>query len=217
MASKDKGLLVVLSAPAGCGKDTVLAEVKKSDQNVKQSISMTTRLPREGEQDGVDYYFTSVADFENKISENGFLEYVKYGVNYYGTPKKAIEEMVDSGKTVILKIEVEGAGNVRKIYPDAVSIFIMPPSFTELSRRLKNRGTETEEDICRRLKIAEDEMQRANEYNYIVINDDLSVCVNDVLSIIKAERLKYSNMQEKIEEIINNWFERKLNLCLIQI
>ena len=204
MASKDKGLLVVLSAPAGCGKDTVLAEVKKSDQNVKQSISMTTRLPREGEQDGVDYYFTSVADFENKISENGFLEYVKYGVNYYGTPKKAIEEMVDSGKTVILKIEVEGAGNVRKIYPDAVSIFIMPPSFTELSRRLKNRGTETEEDICRRLKIAEDEMQRANEYNYIVINDDLSVCVNDVLSIIKAERLKYSNMKEKIEEIINN-------------
>jgi guanylate kinase len=204
LASKDKGLLVVLSAPAGCGKDTVLAEVKKADSNVKQSISMTTRLPREGEQDGVDYYFTSVSDFENKISENGFLEYVKYGVNYYGTPKKAIEEMVDSGKTVILKIEVEGAGNVRKIYPDAVSIFIMPPSFTELSRRLKNRGTETQEDICRRLKIAEDEMQRAKEYNYVVINDDLSVCVNDVLSIIKAERLKYSNMQEKIKEIINN-------------
>ena len=217
MASKDKGLLVVLSAPAGCGKDTVLAEVKKVDENVKQSISMTTRFPREGEKDGVDYYFTSQEDFENKIKENGFLEYVKYGVNYYGTPKKAIEEMVDSGKTVILKIEVEGAGNVRKIYPDAVSIFIMPPSFTELSRRLKKRGTETEEDICRRLKIAEDEMQRAKEYNYIVINDDLSVCVNDVLSIIKAERLKYSNMQEKIEEIINNWFERKLNLCLIQI
>ncbi len=204
MASKDKGLLVVLSAPAGCGKDTVLAEVKKADGNVKQSISMTTRLPREGEKDGVDYYFTSQDDFENKIKEDGFLEYVKYGVNYYGTPKKTIEEMVDSGKTVILKIEVEGAGNVRKIYPDAVSIFIMPPSFSELSRRLKNRGTETEEDICRRLKIAEDEMQRAKEYNYIVINDDLSVCVNDVLSIIKAERLKYNNMQEKIEEIINN-------------
>lgn len=217
MASKDKGLLVVLSAPAGCGKDTVLAEVKKVDENVKQSISMTTRFPREGEKDGVDYYFTSQEDFENKIKENGFLEYVKYGVNYYGTPKKAIEELVESGKTVILKIEVEGAGNVRKIYPDAVSIFIMPPSLTELSRRLKNRGTETEEDICRRLKIAEDEMQRAKEYNYIVINDDLSVCVNDVLSIIKAERLKYSNMQEKVEEIINNWFERKLYLCLIQI
>lgn len=204
LASKDKGLLVVLSAPAGCGKDTVLAEVKKVDENVKQSISMTTRFPREGEKDGVDYYFTSQEDFENKIKENGFLEYVKYGVNYYGTPKKAIEELVESGKTVILKIEVEGAGNVRKIYPDAVSIFIMPPSLTELSRRLKNRGTETEEDICRRLKIAEDEMQRAKEYNYIVINDDLSVCVNDVLSIIKAERLKYSNMQEKVEEIINN-------------
>ncbi len=204
MASRDNGLLVVLSAPAGCGKDTVLAELKKADENIKQSISMTTRAPREGENDGVDYYFTSVADFENKIIENGFLEYVKYGVNYYGTPKKAIEDMVDSGKTVILKIEVEGAGNVRKIYPDAISIFIMPPSFSELSKRLKNRGTETEEDISRRLKIAESEMERAKEYNYIVINDDLSVCVDDVLSIIKAERLKYSNMKNIVEQIINN-------------
>ena len=122
LALKDKGLLVVLSAPAGCGKDTVLAEVKKTDENVKQSISMTTRAPRDGETDGVDYYFTSQEDFENKINENGFLEYVKYGVNYYGTPKKAIEEMIADGKTVILKIEVEGAGNVRKIYPDAISI-----------------------------------------------------------------------------------------------
>ena len=204
LASKDKGLLFVLSAPAGCGKDTVLAEVKKADESVKQSISMTTRAPREGEVDGVDYFFTTVENFEESISQNGFLEYVKYGVNYYGTPKKAIEDMIDEGKSVILKIEVEGAGNVRKIYPEAISIFIMPPSFTELSRRLKNRGTETEEDIARRLKIAETEMQRAKEYNYIVINDDLSVCVNDVLSIIKAERLKYSNMQNKVNEIINN-------------
>ena len=112
--------------------------------------------------------------------------------------------MVGSGKSVILKIEVEGAGNVRKIYPDAISIFIMPPSLSELSRRLKSRGTETDEDITRRLKIAESEFERAKEYNYIVINDDLSVCVNDVLSIIKAERLKYSNMQNKVKEIINN-------------
>lgn len=204
MASKDNGLLIVLSAPAGCGKDTVLAELKKADKNIKQSISMTTRAPREGEKDGVDYYFTTVEDFENKISENGFLEYVKYGVNYYGTPKKAIEEMVDRGESVILKIEVEGAGNIRRIYPNAISIFIMPPSLSELSRRLKNRGTETEDDISRRLKIAESEMDRAKEYNYIVINDELSVCVNDVLSIIKAERLKYSNMKNNVEKIINN-------------
>ena len=101
MALKDKGLLVVLSAPAGCGKDTVLAELKKADENVKQSISMTTRAPREGEKDGVDYYFTSVEAFENNISQDGFLEYVKYGVNYYGTPKKAIEELIDDGKSVI--------------------------------------------------------------------------------------------------------------------
>jgi guanylate kinase len=201
---KDKGLLVVISAPAGCGKDTVIAELKKADDTVKQSISMTTRAPREGETDGVDYYFTSVENFEKNISQDGFLEYVKYGVNYYGTPKKAIEEGVAEGKSVILKIEVEGAGNVRKIYPDAISIFIMPPSFSELSRRLKNRGTETQEDIERRLKIAETEMQRAKEYDYIVINDDLIACVNDVLSIIKAERLKYSNMKNIVEKIINN-------------
>ena len=196
MASKGKGLLVVLSAPAGCGKDTVLAEVKKADDDVKQSISMTTRLPREGEKDGIDYYFTSQDDFENKIKEDGFLEYVKYGVNYYGTPKKAIEEMVDSGKTVILKIEVEGADNVRKIYPDAVSIFIMPPSFTELSRRLKNRGTETEEDICRRLKIAKDEMQRAKEYNYVVINDRIDVATSKVEAIITAEKCRVDRIEE---------------------
>ena len=191
MDLKDKGLLVVISAPAGCGKDTVIAELKKADNSIKQSISMTTRAPRDGETDGVDYYFTTVENFEKNISENGFLEYVKYGVNYYGTPKKAIEENINDGKSVILKIEVEGAGNVRKIYPDAISIFIMPPSFSELSRRLKNRGTETE-------------IQRAKEYDYIVINDDLTACVNDVLSVIKAERLKYSNMKNTVEKIINN-------------
>lgn len=204
MDLKDNGLLVVLSAPAGCGKDTVLAELKKADANIVQSISMTTRAPREGENNGVDYYFTTTEDFETKIKENEFLEYVKYGVNYYGTPKKPIEEMVDSGKNVILKIEVEGAGNVRKLYPEAISIFIMPPSFSELSRRLRNRGTETEEDITRRLKIAENEMQKASEYDYVVINDDLTTCVEDVLAIIRAERFKYVNMQNKINNIINN-------------
>ena len=203
LALKDNGLLVVLSAPAGCGKDTVLAELKKADANIVQSISMTTRAPREGENNGVDYYFTTTEDFETKIKENEFLEYVKYGVNYYGTPKKPIEEMVDSGKNVILKIEVEGAGNVRKLYPEAISIFIMPPSFSELSRRLRNRGTETEEDITRRLKIAENEMQKASEYDYVVINDDLTTCVEDVLAIIRAERFKYVNMQNKINNIIN--------------
>ena len=201
---KDNGLLVVLSAPAGCGKDTVLAELKKADADIVQSISMTTRAPREGENNGIDYYFTTTEDFETKIKENEFLEYVKYGVNYYGTPKKPIEEMVVSGKNVILKIEVEGAGNVRKLYPEAISIFIMPPSFSELSRRLRNRGTETEEDITRRLKIAENEMQKASEYDYVVINDDLTTCVEDVLAIIRAERFKYVNMQNKINNIINN-------------
>ncbi len=204
MVSRNNGLLVVVSAPAGCGKDTVLAELKKADENIKQSISMTTRPAREGETDGVDYYFTTVNDFEDNINKNGFLEYVKYGVNYYGTPKKKIDEMLENDYTAILKIEVEGAGNVRKIYPNVVSVFIMPPSLTELERRLKGRGTETEEDVLRRLKIAETEMSRAKEYDYIVINDDIQTCVNDILSILNAERLKYDRMKNTVENIINN-------------
>ncbi len=201
MALVNKGALFVLSAPSGCGKDTVLSFLKERDCNVKQSISVTTRKIRDGEADGVDYYFTDVADFEKKIQEDYFLEYVKYGENYYGTPKKKIEELVESGYNVFLKIEVEGAGNVRKFFPECISIFIVPPSFDALEARLRGRGTETEESLKRRLGIAREELLRAKEYDYIVVNDKLDDCVNDVCAIINAEHSKYSQMKDFVENL----------------
>ena len=201
MALKNKGLLIVFSGPSGSGKDTVLSELKKRDINMKQSISMTTRQMRDGEVDGVDYYFTDVNTFENNIENDYFLEYVKYGENYYGTPKKKIEELVDEGCNVILKIEVEGAGNVRKVFPEAISIFIVPPSLEALKMRLKGRGTESDETYRRRLEIAQDELSRAKEYDYVVINDVVSKCADDVCAIITAENSKYAKMKNIVDNM----------------
>ena len=157
LVSRNKGLLIVFSGPSGSGKDTVLAELKNRDINMQQSISATTRPMREGEVDGVDYFFTDVDTFEKNIQEGYFLEYVKYGSNYYGTPKKRIEELTDGGANVFLKIEVEGASNIKKLYPDSVGIFIMPPSMEVLEQRLRSRGTEDENDVKKRLEIAQNE------------------------------------------------------------
>lgn len=201
MVSKNKGLLIVFSGPSGSGKDTVLAELKGRDINMQQSISATTRPMREGEVDGVDYFFTDVATFEKNIQEGYFLEYVKYGSNYYGTPKKRIEELTDGGANVFLKIEVEGAGNVRKVFPEAVSVFIVPPSMEELANRLKGRGTETEETFNKRFAIAKDEIKRACEYDYIVVNDSVSLCADRVCAIIEAESHKYARMKALVDEM----------------
>lgn len=201
MASKNKGLLVVFSGPSGCGKDTVLSELKSRDINMKQSVSVTTRDMRDGEVDGVDYYFTDVETFEKNIKEGYFLEYVKYGVNYYGTPKKKIEELIDDGANVFLKIEVEGGANIRKAFPDVVSVFIIPPSMEELENRLKGRGTETEESFRRRFEIAKNELKRACEYDYIVINDNVSECADKVCAILDAETLRYSRMKTIVDDM----------------
>ncbi len=200
MASMNKGSLIVFSGPSGSGKDTVIKELKlKENINLKQSISMTTRPPRDGEADGVDYYFTDVKTFEENIKNGYFLEYVNYGGNYYGTPKKKIEELLDEGVNVILKIEVEGGKNVRLAFPDSSSIFIMPPSMEVLSERLKGRGTETDESYLKRLEIAKDEISRANEYDYIVINDNLDECIATVEKIVVAEGCKYKLMKEFVD------------------
>ncbi len=201
MALKNKGLLIVFSGPSGSGKDTVLAELKNRDINMQQSISVTTREMREGEVDGVDYFFTDVETFEKNISEGYFLEYVKYGENYYGTPKKRIEELTEGGSNVFLKIEVEGAGNVRKVFPDAVSVFIVPPSMEELKNRLMGRGTETEESFNNRFAIAKQEIKRACEYDYIVINDSVSLCADKVCAIIEAETHKYARMKALVDDM----------------
>ncbi len=201
MVLGNKGLLIVLSGPSGSGKDTVLAQLRERNLNMKQSISMTTRPMRQGEVDGVDYFFTDVATFEKNIEEGYFLEYVKYGDNYYGTPKKRIEELTEEGFNVFLKIEVEGAGNVRKAFPEAVSIFIVPPSLEALKARLKGRGTESEETYQKRLEIAQDELLRAKEYDYVVVNDVLSECADDICAIISAENSRYSKMKELVDNM----------------
>ena len=202
MASKNKGLLFVLSAPSGCGKDTVIAEIKKRDLDIIQSISVTTREMRENEKEGVDYFFTDVPTFEKKIQEGYFLEYVKFGGNYYGTPKERVEQLLDAGNNVLLKIEVEGAGNIRKSFPDAVSVFIVPPSVEELENRLRGRGTETEETLKKRLAIAQEELKRACEYDYAVVNDFVPDCADRVCAVFTAEKAKYERMKSFVDEMI---------------
>ncbi|HHX57851.1 MAG TPA: guanylate kinase [Clostridiales bacterium] len=194
---KNRGLLIIVSAPSGCGKGTILAEVLK-DKSYYFSVSATTRSPREGEINGVNYHFISKAEFEEIIVNDGMLEYATYCDNYYGTPKQQVEEMLDSGKNVLLEIEVQGAMQMREICPDGVFIFINPPSISELKRRLTKRGTESDEDINARVAQAKEEMKYANEYDYIIENDVLENTIEDFKTIVRAEELNTKrNKKEK--------------------
>lgn len=201
----NKGMLVVVSAPSGCGKDTIISKVLDIlGDKAALSVSMTTRAMRPGEIEGVNYYFVSTDEF-NKCIENGeMLEYACYGSNFYGTPVKPVKDKLNEGKIVFLIIEVEGGGNVKKIFPEAKKIFIVPPSMKELENRLRNRATDSEEAIQNRLKIAETELERACEYDYIIENDVLEDAVSDVMSIIRSHQLEITNMQNKIREVITN-------------
>lgn len=184
MMKNNKGTLVLFSGPSGVGKDTVLEIVLNKDKTLQKSVSCTTREIRENEIEGKDYYFISVPDFEQMIDNNEVLEYAKYGKNLYGTPKAPVDKWLDEGKIVILKIEVQGAGNIKKLYPDAVGIFILPPSMEVLEQRLRTRGTENEEDIIKRLEIARNEIEQSNNYDFLVINDDLDKASENVLEIL---------------------------------
>ena len=199
------GLLVVVSAPSGCGKDTVISKVlEKMDGKGFLSVSMTTRAMRPGETEGVDYFFVTKDEFLKRIEEGDMLEYATYGSNMYGTPIGPVRKMLESGKTVFLIIEVEGGGNVKKAFPDAVKIFIAPPSMNVLEARLRGRNTDSEEDVIKRLEIAKGELLRATEYDFIVENNSLEKAVDDVISIIRSEQLKTNKMKYKIKEVIDN-------------
>ena len=201
----NKGSLIVVSAPSGCGKDTVISKVlERLGDTAALSVSMTTRDIRPGEEEGVNYFYVSVDEFRHHIENGDLLEYTRYGSNYYGTPIKALKDRLEEGKTVFLIIEVEGGGNVKKVFPDATKIFIIPPSLKELERRLRSRDTDSEEAIVRRLEIAGSELRRAEEYDFIIENDIIDNAVEDVLSIVRAQQLKITNMKNKIREVITN-------------
>lgn len=200
----DNGILITFSGPSGSGKDTVLRQLITNRDDVKVSVSMTTRKKRNGEIDGKDYYFVDKEYFKKKISENKMLEYAEYADNFYGTPKDPVDEMLKEGKAVILEIEVQGAEKIRNIYPDVISIFLMPPSVRVLEERLRGRNSEDEETINHRLVIAREEIRRASEYDYIVVNDTIENAVAQLDTIIKAERQKTSRNKKIISEVINN-------------
>lgn len=194
--SKKQGLLIIISAPSGAGKGTVIKEICKQNSNIWVSISVTTRKPRTNDQEGITYYFWSQEEFESQLKNNYFLEYTNYAGNYYGTPRKQIQEHLDNGQDVILEIEIEGAMNVKKLVPEALCIFIMPPSLKELKRRLESRGTDSKEKILERFKIAYQEINEVTKYNYVVVNDEVEKAADKVLSIMKAEKCRVDRIEE---------------------
>lgn len=199
-----KGTLLVLSGPSGAGKGTVLKEYLKTNENVFVSVSATTRAPREGEKHGVNYYYLTREEFDYRKDNNGLLEYTEYCDNYYGTPRKEVEEKLNAGVDVILEIEVDGGLQVKKNFPDAVLVFMTPPSYEELKRRLIGRGTETEDAIKKRLKRAEEEYAMAPMYDYIVINDTPERAASDLEAVFTAEKCKKENNLEFIKGVLND-------------
>lgn len=196
----NRGVLMVVSGPAGVGKGTVCKQFLKDNPNVKLSVSATTRSPRPGEEHGREYYFLSKEEFEEKIRTDNLLEYVCFVGNYYGTLKNAVEEKLAAGVDVLLEIEVEGAMNVKRKFPDSVLVFVLPPSFAELAERLKGRGTETAEVIEKRLLRAREEFMCAEQYDYVILNDEVELAAGRLENILTAEKMKVSRNKIVIEE-----------------
>ena len=204
MSQNKKGLLVIFSGPSGSGKGTIMKSLLASRDDTVLSVSMTTRAPRPGEIDGYHYHFVSHEEFQKTIAEDGFLEYAEYNGNFYGTPEAPIRRLLNEGKNVMLEIEVQGAEKVMDHRSDVVSIFITTPSFEELERRLRGRGTEPEEVIQGRMKTSQYELSRAFRYQYIVLNDEVEKAVDRINTIIDAEYMRYSRMENIILEVLKD-------------
>ncbi|MCI9139745.1 MAG: guanylate kinase [Lachnospiraceae bacterium] len=199
--NKRKGILIVVSGFSGAGKGTLLKSLVSKYENYQISISATTRSPREGEKEGREYFFVAKEKFEDMISKGEFMEYAQYVGNYYGTPKKYVEDRMKKGKDVILEIEIQGALQIKKNYPDALLLFVVPPSILELKNRLLNRGSETMELIESRLRRAKEEAMGIEEYDYIIVNEELDFSVEELHHVIEGAHHMTSRNMEWIREM----------------
>ena len=205
-----KGLLIIISGFSGTGKGTAIKKLLELYPNDNcLSISATTRNPREGEVHGREYFFKTKEDFEEMIMKQELIEYTQYVDNYYGTPKEYVEDQMDAGHNIILEIEIDGALNVKKLYPDALLIFLLPPSIKELEKRLRERGTESEDVIADRIKRASEESKVIREYDYVVVNDTIDDCVSTIHNIVEIEGLKVYRQ----EEVIHNIEQELSDIC----
>ncbi|MCD5322628.1 MULTISPECIES: guanylate kinase [Pontibacillus] len=198
----EKGILFILSGPSGVGKGTVRKSLFEKDTDLKYSISMTTRSPREGEVDGVDYFFKSKEEFETLIENKKLIEYAQYVGNYYGTPKDYVEQQLEAGNDVFLEIEVQGALQVKENFPQGVFVFLIPPSLEELKDRIISRGTETEELVRNRLAAAKEEIEMMDYYDYVVVNDQIDRAVDTVQSIVRSEHCKRDRVAKQYKQAL---------------
>lgn len=198
MKNRGRGLLIVISGPSGAGKGTICKQLLENNNELKLSVSATTRSPRAGEIDGVNYYFITKEEFEHKIECGDFLEYAQVYDNYYGTPKSNVEEMLEQGKDVILEIDIQGALKVKENFEEGIFIFILPPSMEELKQRIIKRGSETEESLMKRFKSAYKEINFVSKYNYAVVNDEVDLAVEKLEAIICAEKCRVDRIKHSI-------------------
>lgn len=198
---KRKGCLIVVSGASGTGKGTVCAQLLKKRPSLRYSISATTRNPRNGEQDGVQYYFHTRESFEKLIKDGGLLEWADVYGNYYGTPKAPVDKFLEEGQDILLEIDTQGALNVMEKMPEGIFVFLLPPSMEELERRLRTRGTDSEEVILRRLDAARGEVNAAKKYRYVVVNDVVENAVDTIDAILTAEHASVANNQELLAQI----------------
>ncbi len=199
-----RGFLIVFSGPSGVGKGSLMSKIIGRRKNLKLSTSYTTREPREGEVDGEDYYFLKREKFLELAKSGEMLEYAEYCGNYYGTPRSLVEKELEQGNNVILEIEVQGGKQILDNFPEAIGVFIIPPSVRELYRRLINRASDTEEVITKRVEESKREIEFAKYYDYVVTNEYVEECASNVLKIIDAQSMKFKYMKPKIEEVLKN-------------
>lgn len=210
-AAVDEGILLVVSGPSGAGKGTICDALRAKYPGLHYSVSMTTRAPRKGETEGVNYYFRTNEQFEELIKKDAFLEYAQVYDHYYGTPKEYVLSLIESGKSVLLEIDIQGAMQVKKQYPKGVFIYVVPPSLEILSGRLHHRGTDTEEVIQNRLSKITEELALAHQYDYIVVNDVLSDAIQKTCSILEAERCKLSRNEGQIQTIFKQYISKEVD------